>query len=854
MPWLNRFASLFTRSARTERARGRAGRGRRKAGKGSAHGWVGRRALTEDTGMRRATFVVSVAAVMMLAAAEASPAAAAQPWWQLSASARPTNLSADSGKDEVQKLTVTATGGEYLIANLEGGIEALPFDADAVEVKEKVELAYPARAVQVREEPTVEPDTRVFDLTFPSQFVKPPPFVTGESFGQPPLTGPGAQAGIEQLQAGENSSNEVILSAANLGDVPTAEAPTVSLVDSIPPGLEPVVIEAFAGQPSGAGNRGPVTCHLTSLICTFSGTLPPYDEIEVRIKVRKLAGAGSGEENRLRVTGGGAPPVEISRPLVVSDQAPSFGVESYELRSEAEGGAAETQAGSHPFQLNTTIAMNQLAAAEAGTEGGAYEARPAGPAKDLDFRWPAGLIGNPSPLPRCTIGQFLTASEQGNENINACPPQTAVGVAMVTVDEPATLHLQTLSLPLFNLEPAAGEPARLGFLAIGEPILIDPAVRSGAPGEPDADYGLDISTTNITQIASFLSARVVVWGTPGDPSHDNSRGWGCLADTRALGVYPCPASETSHPPAFITTPTSCAGSGPQATVDGDSWSEPTTLVSLMAPPLPTLDGCNRLPFLPTIKARADLRRRHLSYRSRIRPRLLRRRIVEPGRSGPVADEKAVVTLPQGFTTNPSVAEGLKACGEGEYDAATVQVGTGCTEESKIGEVEIESAARRRHEDHRLPLRRQAGRKPQPQPPDALPDRPQCRNRRADQTGAESDPEPGHRPAHHRSRRHPPAAVQPLPPRASARASAARWSPRRPAAPTRSRRSSIPTPIRKCLRERESSFQITQGPEGRPCPQGTPALPPGPRSGHHQQRRRHLLPLHTRSPARTPNRR
>jgi hypothetical protein len=51
-------------------------------------------------------------------------------------------------------------------------------------------------------------------------------------------------------------------------------------------------------------------------------------------------------------------------------------------------------------------------------------------------------------------------------------------------------------------------------------------------------------------------------------------------------------------------------------------------------------------------------------------------------------EKAVVTLPAGVTTNPSVASGLTGCSFAQYEAATPTPGTGCPESSKVGSVEI----------------------------------------------------------------------------------------------------------------------------------------------------------------------
>ena len=57
-------------------------------------------------------------------------------------------------------------------------------------------------------------------------------------------------------------------------------------------------------------------------------------------------------------------------------------------------------------------------------------------------------------------------------------------------------------------------------------------------------------------------------------------------------------------------------------------------------------------------------------------------------------KKAVVTLPEGMTVNPSAGVGLGACTRGEYEAESLEtpVGVGCPIESKLGTVHIKTPA------------------------------------------------------------------------------------------------------------------------------------------------------------------
>lgn len=233
---------------------------------------------------------------------------------------------------------------------------------------------------------------------------------------------------------------EVVVLATNLGNgVVDGEASAVTVEDTLPEHFKVLAASGLAGE-TGGGTRGPVKCGKAGSVvaCVFGGTLPPFDEIEVRIKVEVLPEASSGELNELTVSGGGAAVASLSRPLTVTEGLAPFGIEDYELSNEEVGGALTTQAGSHPFQQTTTIALNQLAATAIDQR---YAAPTVDLAKDVYFHWPPGLLGNPTQIPRCSLGQFLTAvPEPGtNTDANACPPQTAVGVSMVRSMNPSLL-------------------------------------------------------------------------------------------------------------------------------------------------------------------------------------------------------------------------------------------------------------------------------------------------------------------------------------------------------------------------------------------------------------------------------
>ncbi len=502
------------------------------------------------------------------------------------------------------------------------------------------------------------------------------------------------------------SEGEIVVSVENVGDAASviahAEGPAtpVRILDTLPAGLEATGIAGVQPRLGGApGETVALSCSpdLKHLACESSVPLVPYDQLEVRIEVRVPAGArvceqGSSvcERDEVSVSGGGAPAAQITRPVAVGQGSARFGVEEYGLTPEEEGGAPDTQAGSHPFQVTGTIALDQ--GPDTAPLGAAAQVAPAAPARDILARLPVGLIADPRPVERCLEWQFLLSDGLGNSS--ECEARDAVGVASVTAQAPGGGGTFTVAAPIFNIEPEAGEPARFGFFVpfANVPVFLSTSVRSG-PGE---DWGVDLSTNDIPQDAGLISARVTFWGAPHAYSHKESRGWGCLdfARGRAGVAYePCLSlSDEAHPGAFVRMGTSCTGPL-QSSVQADSWTPgegPQTFTP--AEPLPALTGCGEVPFTPAISTEPTTHAASspsglafdLSFNSE--------GLLDPSQLAQSDLEDTVVTLPEGMTIDPSAGVGLGACTEAQYAQATLSTpaGVGCPPASKLGTVEIET--------------------------------------------------------------------------------------------------------------------------------------------------------------------
>jgi hypothetical protein len=348
----------------------------------------------------------------------------------------------------------------------------------------------------------------------------------------------------------------------------------------------------------------------------------------------------------------------------------SFGIESFGGSITNADGSPDLRAGSHPFALTTSIALNSTT----NSEG---DQIPDGTVKDIAVETPAGLVGDPTALPTCTNAQLTAFAEP---QVGACPLGSQVGQLTVQTVRP----LVELTVPVFNMVPSPGEPARFGAFIVFDPVYIDTHVRSGG------DYGLTASLNGISTLSPFWNSKLTLWGVPGDASHDAERGAVCIVGSCFFGGH----STNASPKPFLTLPTSCTG--PQELrLSTDSWQTPGEFLSGSfltrdASSNPAgFEGCGGLDFSPSIGVTPDTSVADSPTGVRVDLHVPPAGLQDPEGLAEADLKDASVVLPAGMVVNPSLANGLAACSPAQISLSSPAPAS-CPDASKVGSVEIDT--------------------------------------------------------------------------------------------------------------------------------------------------------------------
>jgi len=366
----------------------------------------------------------------------------------------------------------------------------------------------------------------------------------------------------------------------------------------------------------------------------------------------------------------------------------AYGIENFDVAFANAQGEAVSQAGAHPFAMTDSFTVH----GEATLEGGYLLDEPI---KDLFATQIVGFAAAPDAVPTCSLADFLTPVEAGRPD---CPDSTALGTLAVTASS------QTAQAPfygaVYNLEPAPGEPAKLGIYVTVVPVTIDSHLSEFPP------YPIVAGPANASQLSEVVGAELTLWGVPADPRHDPLRGR-CLGP-QGESTGECPASIAEKP--FLTLPRACSGALPTR-FESDSWFHPGSYLPDGRPDLADpawvtgevlthdgagnpqgMTGCGKLAFNPEIAAaptsRATTSPTGLDFSLDVADEGL----TDPDGVAGADIRRVEVTLPEGMSVNPSQAEGLEVCSQVQVarERSFSAAGEGCPEAAKIGSLEVET--------------------------------------------------------------------------------------------------------------------------------------------------------------------
>ncbi len=369
-----------------------------------------------------------------------------------------------------------------------------------------------------------------------------------------------------------------------------------------------------------------------------------------------------------------------------------FGIAAFDQQITAgAAGSPFTQAGGHPYAITTEVDFNTHREAEFPEA-----LKPDQDVKDVAVELPPGEVGNPSGLPQCTLAQLSSGSGE-------CPIGAQVGYIVIRG------NIGTLTVSLYNLVPPANAPALFGFNLSGTIVTITGNVRNGG------DYGITVLSPNIPTSVPVDGFTLTFWGTPADPSHDFQR---CkllmieeagsppqpIVCNGAPGTPTGPNSDPVQPTAFLTLPGQCTapGVGMLSTLQVDSWHDPgvwlqRSLLNHLSPGYPllpaqwgeqqNLTGCDVVPFQPAVSVTPTNAQADTPTGLNIDISLPQDGLLNPVGIATAGVKKAVVVLPAGESVSPSAADGLGACSL-EQVALLDNRPAGCPDSSKLGTVEI----------------------------------------------------------------------------------------------------------------------------------------------------------------------
>jgi hypothetical protein len=477
--------------------------------------------------------------------------------------------------------------------------------------------------------------------------------------GPPQWTVTAVSAPTNLVPGDEKGDQAYNVTVTNTGGLASSGTP-VTVTDVLPQGvtLDHVGAEGYEVKNIGSARDElgePLVCD--GVTCTFSGVVAPQETLIITYPVDVELSNEQTVTNVVHVSGGGAPDAFASTPTLVSSMPAAFGI----APGSASVSLSDSQAGAHA-DLTTTIGFNTV-------DG---EGKLAGDQKETSVVLPPGFGGDLVDTPTCTITQF------SNEE---CPISTQIGVTTLMFEGPLVSR-ETETHPVYNLAPEPGDVAKLGFRAITARVQADVTVLPGT-------YQLKTTFHNIDAVVRQDLVSVTIWGVPAETAHDP---WRWNRNAGSVGAFGVSSSGARVP--YLSSPTSCSGEESlPSRFSSVSWQAPEAQPSQAHPLLAPLSDCDRLGLESTFTAVPTTTSAYAPTGLNVELGVHQTNENPEGLAAS-ALKKAVVTLPEGMTVNPSAGAGLGSCTREEYEAEALETpaGEGCPIESKLGTVHIKTPA------------------------------------------------------------------------------------------------------------------------------------------------------------------
>jgi hypothetical protein len=422
-------------------------------------------------------------------------------------------------------------------------------------------------------------------------------------------------------------------------------------------------------------------------------------------------GATGSGFNLARTEGGGNPQPFTDKDEVPFIAAPStFGIRpgSFEADSFTDAypfGQPERQAGSHPFEQRVNFELNQESGV--GPDGTRFVSAN-GLVRTVEATLPRGMVGNPQAIPRCKPVDFVSDTFKGS----GCPSDTQVGYVSTRVLFGQQLHghgTKTIKfsstklpyVPIYNLEPPKGTPVDLAFNVAG---IVQAHIY--ATLDPANNYAIKAVTPNISETFPVRETEVTIWGVPGDPAHDKFRFFPSGPGNEVVSPLENVGAPWGSAPIrpFYTLPTACGPGNGGTRIRVDSYEHPEEFSPEQeAAGGVSFTGCDdpRFHFEPNISVQPT--DDHAGAPSGLDVHLAlpqqddtvddaQELYAESGSEKAISTpplKRAVVTFPEGMTISPSAAQGLGACSPAEVGLGTNAPVT-CPDNSQFGTLRVKT--------------------------------------------------------------------------------------------------------------------------------------------------------------------